>query len=102
MGRLVLQEMRESVGYISIRDRKRSIGEVVFPECFDRRHDIREREAFLLDTPLGINPHGFSVLRRSLRHGSPKGLPGPLYILRGVMVSMQACPTLRATMSADG
>ncbi len=44
----------------------------------------------------------YSVLRRSLRHGSPMGLPGPYYILRGVVVSMQACSALRATMPADG
>lgn len=47
MDRFVLQRMRERVGYISIRDRKRGIGEIVFAERFDRRHDIREREAFL-------------------------------------------------------
>ena len=47
MGRLVLQGMRESVGYISTRDRKRSIGEIAFAERFDRRYDIRECEAFL-------------------------------------------------------
>ena len=45
---------------------------------------------------------GFSVLRRSLRHGSPKGLPGPLYVLRRVVVPMQTCPALWAGMPADG
>ena len=45
---------------------------------------------------------GFSVLRGSLRHRSPKALPKPLYILRRVVVPMQARATLRARMPADG
>src|SRR5260221_12846527 len=43
-----------------------------------------------------------SVLRRSLRHGSPKGQPGPLYVQGGVVVAVQAGPTVRAGMPADG
>jgi len=43
----------------------------------------------------------FSVLRGSLRHRSPKGLPGPLYVLRCVMVPMEARAALRARMPAD-
>ena len=64
------------------------------------RH-VTPRVSWHIDTPPGINPHGFSVLRRRLRHGSPKGLPGPLYILGGVVVSMQARATVRAGMPAD-
>ena len=45
---------------------------------------------------------GFSVLRRGQRHASLKGLPGPFYILRGVVVSMQARATVWARMPADG
>jgi putative transposase len=53
-----------------------------------------------LDTP----PHKcgrFSVLRRSLRHASPKGLPGPLYVLCRVVVPMQTHSTVRATVPTD-
>src|SRR6478752_9521677 len=39
----------------------------------------------ILDTPPPKSGR-FSVLCRSLRHGSPKALPKPLYILRGVVV----------------
>jgi hypothetical protein len=44
---------------------------------------------------------GFSVLRRGQRHASPKGQPGPLYILGGVVVPMQAGPAVRAGVPAD-
>ena len=44
----------------------------------------------------------FSVLRRGQRHASLKALPKPLYILGGVMVSMQARTTVWARMPADG
>jgi hypothetical protein len=44
----------------------------------------------------------FSVLRRDLRHGSPKALPEPLYIPCRVVVPMQARAALRAGVPADG
>jgi hypothetical protein len=56
----------------------------------------------VLDTPPGLKPHGCSVLWGGLRHLSPKGLPGPFYVLRGVVVAVQARPTVRAAMPADG
>src|SRR6185437_6951829 len=43
-----------------------------------------------VDTPHGLKPDGFSVLWGGLRHLSLKALPKPLYILGGVVVSMQA------------
>ena len=58
-------------------------------------------EEAVLDTPQGLKLHRFSVHRRSLRHGSPMGLPGPLDVLRGVMVAMQARPTLWAGVPAN-
>ena len=57
---------------------------------------------FDFDTPQGLKPGGFSVLRRGFRYASPMGLPGPFYVLCGVMVPMQARATVRATMPADG
>ena len=54
------------------------------------------------DTPHGLKPDGFSVLRRSQRHASPKGLPGPLYILGSVVVSMQAGSAVWTRVPADG
>ena len=56
------------------------------------------------DTPHALNGGGFSVLRRSYRHASPKGLPGPLYvsgILGGVVVPMQARSAFWTRMPAD-
>jgi hypothetical protein len=44
---------------------------------------------------------GFSVLRRGQRHASLKGLPGPLYVSRRVVVSMQAGSAVRARVPAD-
>ena len=61
----------------------------------------RWRDVPYLDTPHGLKPDGFSVLRRGQRHASPKALPEPLYILRGVVVAMQAGSALRAGMPAD-
>ena len=54
------------------------------------------------DTPLGLKPHGFSVLRGWYPNPSPTALPEPLYVLRRVVVPMQAHATLRAAMPADG
>lgn len=62
----------------------------------------QEVDALLIDTPLGLKPQGFSVLRGSLRSLSLKALPKPLYVLRGVVIAMQAGSTVRATMPADG
>jgi len=45
---------------------------------------------------------GFSVLRRSQRHASLKALPKPLYVLGGVVISMEACSALRTDMPANG
>ena len=46
---------------------------------------------------------GFSVLWGCLRNLSPKGLPGPFYVLRRVVVSVQACATVWARFAAgDG
>src|SRR5262249_39710601 len=42
-----------------------------------------------------------SVLRRSLRHGSPKALPEPFYVPGGVVVTVQACSAIRAGVPAD-
>ncbi len=47
-----------------------------------------------IDTP-PAEAGRFSVLRRSLRHGSPKSLPGPLYVLGRVLVAVQHQPTVR-------
>jgi hypothetical protein len=47
---------------------------------------------YVIDTPRGLKPNGFSALRRDQRHASPKGLPGPLYIPSGVVVAVQARP----------
>ena len=55
-----------------------------------------------IDTPPGLNPHGCSVLRGGLRHLSPKGLPGPLYILGGVVVSVEARSAVWTGVPADG
>jgi hypothetical protein len=38
----------------------------------------------------------FSVLRGDLHHLSPMGLPKPFYVLRGVVVAMEARSTVRA------
>ena len=54
-----------------------------------------------VDTPPGLKPHGCSVLRRSYRYASPKGLPGPLYVPCRVVVSMKTGSTVRAAMPAD-
>ena len=54
-----------------------------------------------IDTP-PLESGRFSVLRRSLRHGSPKGLPGPFYVLGGVVIAVQAGSAVRATMPTDG
>jgi uncharacterized membrane protein len=59
------------------------------------------RWVYFLDTP-PAEARRFSVLRRSLRHGSPKALPKPLYILGGVVVPMQACSAVRAGVPTDG
>ena len=37
-----------------------------------------------------------------VRHASPKALPEPFYVLRSVVVPMQARSTVRAAMPADG
>ena len=50
---------------------------------------------------LPLSSGRFSVLRGGLRHLSLKALPTPLYILGGVMVSMQAGSAVRAGMPAD-
>jgi len=55
-----------------------------------------------IDTPHGLKPDGFSVLRRSQRHASPTALPKPLYVLGGVVVSVQAGSAVRASVPADG
>ena len=68
-----------------------------------RRVQVRRRERKEdIDTPHGLKPNGFSVLRRGLRHASPKALPKPLYVLCRVVVPMQTCAALRAEMPADG
>src|SRR5262249_12731918 len=54
-----------------------------------------------LDTP-PAEAGRFSVLRRSLRHGSPKPLPKAFYVLGGVVVPMEARAALRAAMPAYG
>ena len=53
------------------------------------------------DTPHALNGGGFSVLRRSYRHASPKGLPGPFYIPCRVLVSVQTPSTVRASVPPD-
>jgi len=58
-------------------------------------------EAKQIDTP-PAQAGGFSVLRRSLRHGSPKALPEPFYVPCRVVVPMEAHTALRAAMPADG
>src|SRR5262249_25148136 len=63
----------------------------------ERPHRTRHK----IDIPPGLNPNGCSVLRRSPRHASPKGLPGPFYILGGVVVTMQVRATVWATVPAD-
>ena len=54
------------------------------------------------DTPPGLQPHGFSVLRRGYATPPRRALPGPLYVLGRVVVPMQARSTVRAGMPADG
>ena len=54
------------------------------------------------DTPHGLKPGGFSVLRGHQRSLSPKALPAPFYVSGGVVISVQAGSALRATMPADG
>jgi hypothetical protein len=54
-----------------------------------------------LDTP-PAKAGRFSVLRRGYRHASPTALTEPFYVLGGVVVPMQACPTVRAALPADG
>src|SRR5262249_52466890 len=54
------------------------------------------------DTPLGLKPTGLSVQRPSHCHDSPKTLLAPLDSLGGVVVPMQACPTLQAGVPTDG
>jgi hypothetical protein len=54
------------------------------------------------DTPPGPMPHGFSVLRGGLRHPSLKALPKPFYVLRGIVVAVQAYSAVRAGVPADG
>src|SRR5262249_16872890 len=55
-----------------------------------------------IDTPHGLKPDGCSVLRRGQRHASPKPLPAALSILGGVVVPVQARPTVRAGVPAEG
>src|SRR5690349_20218073 len=50
---------------------------------------------------IGSSRSGFSVLRGSLRHLSLKGLPGPLYVSRRIVVSMEAGVAVRARMPTD-
>ena len=55
-----------------------------------------------IDTPPGLKPDGFSVLRGQYASPSPKALPEPFYVLRGVVVAMEARSAVRAGMPADG
>jgi hypothetical protein len=55
-----------------------------------------------IDTPHGLKPDRFSVLRGLYPGPSPKTLPAPLYVLGRVVVPMQAGSTVRATVPADG
>src|SRR6185312_13332151 len=55
----------------------------------------------VFDTP-PLKSGRFLVLRGGLRHLSPKGLPGPLYVPGGVVVTMQARSAFGARMPADG
>jgi hypothetical protein len=57
--------------------------------------------ACILTLRTGPSSDGFSVLRRSLRHGSPTALPEPFNILGSVMVAMEARSTVRTGMPAD-
>ena len=54
-----------------------------------------------IDTP-PLKSGRFSVLRRSLRHGSPKALPEPFSVPGSVVVPMQARPAHRARVPAHG
>ena len=72
----------------------------------DRAHVLRiilarHEEFWYLDTPRGLKPDGFSVLRRGYRHASPKALPEPFYIPGGIVVPVQAGATVWASMPAD-
>src|SRR5690242_12168025 len=67
--------------------------------CF-LAHPILASPPRCFDTPRGLKPDGFSVHCRSLRHDSPKGLPGPLDIARRVLVSIEHETAGRADMGA--
>src|SRR5262245_54065905 len=58
--------------------------------CFEDLYSSLDRPE-RVGAPLGLNPHGFSVLRRSYRHASPQPSPKPLSVLGGVVVSIEAC-----------
>jgi hypothetical protein len=55
-----------------------------------------------VDTPHGLKPDGFSVLRGGLRHRSLKAWPQPLSIRGGVVIAVQAGSTVWAGMPAEG
>jgi len=55
----------------------------------------------IVDTPRGLKPDGFSVLRGRYPSPSPKALPKPFYVLCSVMVSMQAYAALWTGVPAD-
>jgi hypothetical protein len=59
-------------------------------------------EQRLVDTPHVLKSGGFSALRGCLRNLSPTGLPGPFYVLGGVMVTVQACTAARADLARVG
>jgi hypothetical protein len=93
------------VGAVLARGRRtvtaalRQMGQKADPR-FSRYHQVFNRASWslykVIDTPRGLKPHGFSVLRRGQRHASPKGLPGPLYVSGSVMVAVQTRPAVRA------
>jgi len=53
------------------------------------------------DTPPGINPHGFSLHPRSLRHESTKGLTGPKHVSSRVFLAVYDPATGRAEVGAN-
>ncbi len=97
---------RSSRGRRTVTAALRQMGQKADPR-FSRYHQVFNRASWslyraswslykVIDTPRGLKPHGFSVLRRGQRHASPKGLPGPLYVSGSVMVAVQTRPAVRA------
>jgi hypothetical protein len=81
-GSLALRPGQRADGWLQV-DVTQSVG--LAPNALFSIHDPRASMKF--DTP-PAKAGRFSVLRRSLRHGSPKALTEPLYILGRVVVSV--------------